>query len=239
MILRAALVLMLACQPALAETWRIGTEADYAPFMFHDGSGALTGFDKDLGDVICARADVTCIWTETSFDALLPGLASGQFDLVLAGIGATSGRAALAEFSIPYRDTGSNHGVFVGLTEGMALDGARIGVQAGTIHQDWLTETGRDVQGFATTELALQALLSRQVDLVFGSASYMQHAFETEFPQIRLNAREEFPSAGPSVAVGKGQSVRLDQINAILTSLWEDGTLDTLDKRWFVTGDPV
>jgi polar amino acid transport system substrate-binding protein len=238
-IARTALVLMMAAGPIHAETWRIGTEADYAPFIFRDETGALVGFDKDLGDAICAAAAVTCIWTETSFDNLLAGLAAGKFDLVLAGIGATESRTSLVDFSRAYRDIGSNQGVFVGLTEGVPVDGARIGVQAGTTHEDWLTETGRFILGYGTTDLALEALLSRQVDLVFGSASYMQHAFETTYPQIRFIAREEFPSEGPSVAVGKGDTALLEQINAIIAALWDEGTLDALDERWFVTGEPV
>ncbi len=234
-----ALSLCVAASPVMAETWVIGTEADYAPYIYHDGNGALTGLDKDLGDALCAAAGTSCTWTEVAFEDLMPGLAAGRFDLVLAGIGETPDRRDSAFFSIPYRGGGTNYGVFAGLTDGMQVEGTVIGVQTGTVHQEWLIQTGRTVQGYPTQEDAIKALLSRRVDLVFGSSSYMQHAFETDYPQLRLVATEEFPSSGASVAVNKMNPALLEQVNAILQRMMDDGSLESIQNRWFVTGAPV
>ncbi len=234
-----SLIAALTAAPALAETWRIGTEADYAPYIFYDAAGALTGLDKELGDLICARAKVTCIWTEVAFDALFTGLAADQFDIVMAGVGSTPARLDLADFSIPYRDTGQNTGVFAGLTEGIGIDDAVIGVQSGTNFEAWLTMTGRMSQGYATNEAAIKALLARDVDLVFGSGSYFQHAFETDYPQLRSVGQEQFPSTGTSIAVRKGNTDLLGRIDTILAALRADGSVKAIEDRWFVDGDPV
>ena len=234
-----ALIAVLTAAPALAETWRIGTEADYAPYVFHDASGALTGLDKELGDLICARAGVDCIWTEVAFDALFTGLAAGQFDLVMAGVGSTPDRMKLADFSDPYRDTGQNTGVFAGLSIGIGIDSALIGVQSGTNFEAWLTATGRRFRGYASNEAAIKALLSREVDLVFGSSSYFQHAFETDFPQLRAVGQEQFPSNGTAVAVRRGNAALLARINDLLAALRADGSIQAIEDRWFVDGDPV
>jgi polar amino acid transport system substrate-binding protein len=239
MIRAFALSLVLAAPPALAETWTIGTEAGYAPYIFRDDAGALTGLDKELGDAICVAAGVTCVWSEVAFEFLMPGLAAGKFDLVLAGIGDTPARRAFANFSIPYRNGGSNVGVFAGLTDGMTVAGLRVGVQAGTVHEEWLVKTGRPVTGYPTQEGALEALIARDVDLVFGSSSYLQHAFETDYPQLRVVATEEFPSAGASVAVNRKNAALLDQVNGILQDMIDDGSLQAIQNRWFVTGAPV
>jgi ABC-type amino acid transport substrate-binding protein len=56
---------------------------------------------------------------------------------------------------------------------------------------------------------------------------------------LRLVGSEEFPTAGTSVAVRMGQDAILARINAILADLQSDGTLDDLQAKWFVTGEPV
>lgn len=237
--IRALILSCLVATPALAETWRIGTEADYAPYIFRDGSGALAGMDYELGQIICARATVDCTWVETDFESLFKELSLGRFDIVMAGIGETPARRLQADFSVPYFATGSNWGSFAALSPGVNPDGALIGVQGGTTYADWLSVTGRIFVPYPTNESALAALLAREVEAVFLSSSYYQFAFETAWPQLRLVGTEEFPTAGTSVAVRMGQDTILARINAILAELQSDGTLDALQAKWFVSGEPV
>lgn len=238
MIRALALFLTLAA-PACAETWRIGTEADYAPYIFRDAQGDLTGLDHELGQIICARAAVDCVWTETTFASLFKELAAGRFDIIMAGIGETAARRAHADFSTPYFATGSNFGTFAALSPVASADMGLIGVQGGTTYADWLDSTGRIFRAFASNEEALAALQRREVDAVFLSSSYFQHAFETDWPQLRQIGFEEFPTAGTSVAVHKDKSDILARINAILADLQADGTIQSLHDKWFVEGEPV
>jgi polar amino acid transport system substrate-binding protein len=237
--IRTATVLLALASPAMAETWRIGTEADYAPYIFRDETGDLAGMDRELGDLICARAQVDCVWIETDFASLFTDLGAGRFDIVMAGTGETPSRRPHADFSIPYFATGSNHGAFAAITPGISADEAVIGVQGGTTYADWLVTTGRTIRPYPSNEAALDALRRREVEAVFLASSYYQFAFETDWPQLRLLGWEEFPTAGTSVAVRKGEAAILDRINAILTDLQADGSIDALQARWFVEGEPV
>jgi polar amino acid transport system substrate-binding protein len=239
MIRAAVAVALLSGTPATAETWRIGTESDYAPYIFLDARGELTGMDRELGQIICDRAKVDCVWTETTFDNLFTDLAEGRFDLVMAGIGETPSRRPLADFSTPYFDTGMNNGAFAALTPGVSTDGALIGVQAGTTYADWLETTGRTFRAYPSNEDALAALQSREVEVVFLASSYFQFAFETDWPQLRALGWEEFPTAGTSVAVRKGETQILERVNAILAELRSEGTIDALAAKWFAEGEPV
>ncbi len=235
----AVAVLLLIGAPASAETWRIGTEADYAPYIFRDARGELTGMDRELGQIICDRANVDCTWTEVEFDSLFSDLAKGRFDIVMAGIGETPSRRPLADFSIPYFDTGMNNGAFAALSPGMTVDGALIGVQAATTYADWLESTGRDFRAYPSNEDVLTALQRREVEVAFLASSYFQFAFETGWPQLRVLGWEEFPTAGTSIAVRKGETEILDRINAILAQLQSEGVIDALAAKWFAEGEPV
>ncbi len=195
--------------------------------------------DRELGQIICDRAKVECVWTETTFDSLFTDLAEGRFDLVMAGIGETPSRRPLADFSTPYFDTGMNNGAFAALSPGVSPEGAVIGVQAGTTYADWLETTGRSFRPYPSNEDALAALQSREVEVVFLASSYFQFAFETAWPQLRVLGWEEFPTAGTSVAVRKGETEILDRINAILAELRSEGTIDALAAKWFAEGEPV
>lgn len=237
--IRALVLWCLLALPAQAETLRIGTEADYAPFIFKDEAGALTGYDKALGDAICARTGAACVWLETGFDQLMPGLVAGQFDVVIAGIGANPDRLVFANFTDPYRYNGSNIASFAGLAEGISVEDALIGVQSGTSHEAHLSATFRAIRSYPSNEAALQGLMQREVDLVFGSSSYLQHAFESDFPQLRIVAVEPIITSGAAIAVTKSNPALLDRLNAVLIELRADGTLDTFEARWFVSGEPT
>ena len=235
----ATLLALLLATPAMAETWRIGSEADYAPYIFRDADGALAGLDRDLGQIICARAGVDCLWIETGFDRLFADLAEGRFDIVMAGIGETPARRLQADFTVPYLASGPNLGIFAALIPGLSPEGALISVQGGTLFADWLAATDRPFRPYPSNEDALQGLRAGEVDVVFLTSSYFDHVASTGWPQLRLIASEEFPTAGTSVAVHKGRTDILDRIDAILTDLQQDGTLTALEAKWFATGEPV
>ena len=63
-LLLAPFVASLAPAAASAETIRIGTEADDAPFESMGPDGKPAGFDIDVGNAICKRAKLTCQWGE-------------------------------------------------------------------------------------------------------------------------------------------------------------------------------
>src|SRR5690606_31448482 len=91
----AALVLQAAALPLVAPTaraeladvkaagvLRIGTEGTYAPFTFHDASGALVGFDVELGREVAKRLGVKVEFLEGRWDGLIAGLDANRYDAV-------------------------------------------------------------------------------------------------------------------------------------------------------------
>ena len=43
---------------------RMGTEGAYPPYNFINDAGEVDGFERDLGDELCARAELTCEWVK-------------------------------------------------------------------------------------------------------------------------------------------------------------------------------
>lgn len=237
--IRPALVLLLLAAPAGAETLRIGTEAHYPPYMTTGPDGRLRGFDKDLGDAICAILAAKCLWTDADFDSLLPDLAAGRYDMVIAALSASPARRAIVDFSAPYFVGGANVSVFAGLDPGQAVETARIGVQAGTIQADHLRATGRDAVPFPSAEAALAALMRREIDLVFTSDLVLRDAIEGRYPGLRRVAGEEVESWDTAIALARGRDDLRARVDAAIAALHGDGTIAALEARWFVDGTSI
>ncbi len=60
---------------------------NYPPLEFRDpATGALTGFDVELGEAIARKLGIKIVWQETSFDQMIPALTTGRVDAIMSGM---------------------------------------------------------------------------------------------------------------------------------------------------------
>lgn len=85
-----------------AGVFKIGTEGTYPPFTFHDASGALTGFDVDIGREVAKRLKVKAEFVEGKWDGLIAGLDAKRYEAVINQVSITPERQAKYDFSTPY-----------------------------------------------------------------------------------------------------------------------------------------
>jgi len=81
---------------------RMGTEGAYAPWNFINDAGEVDGFERELGDELCARAELTCEWVTNEWDSIIPNLTSGNYDTIIAGMSVTAEREEIIAFTQPY-----------------------------------------------------------------------------------------------------------------------------------------
>lgn len=81
---------------------KIGTEGTYAPFTFHDASGALVGFDVDIARAVAKKIGVKAEFVEGKWDGLIAGLDANRYDAVVNEVSITDARKAKYDFSNPY-----------------------------------------------------------------------------------------------------------------------------------------
>jgi lysine-arginine-ornithine-binding protein len=94
----------LAAGQAWAKDWkevRIGVEGAFPPWNQIGADGKLTGFDIDLSEDLCRRAQVKCELITGEWTGLIPSLNAGKFDLVLT-LGVNEARQKVVDFTIPY-----------------------------------------------------------------------------------------------------------------------------------------
>ncbi len=95
--------LALSVGAASADVVRIGTEGQYPPFNFINEANQLVGFEIDLGNMICERAELTCEWVINDWDTIIPNLVAGNYDVIMAGMNATEARAQVISFGHAYK----------------------------------------------------------------------------------------------------------------------------------------
>ena len=83
-ILLAAAVTLAFSASAAAETLKMGIEAAYPPFNNKDASGQVVGFDKDIGDALCAKMKVECTVVTSDWDGIIPALNAKKFDFLIS-----------------------------------------------------------------------------------------------------------------------------------------------------------
>lgn len=218
---------------ASADPVVIGTDGPFPAYVYVDGAGTITGFERDVMDEVCLRARMDCDWRLANFDKLIPGVMAGEFDVVLGGIAVNDERRALVDFTQPYHSTDPQEW-YIGRPGAPPPAQALTAVQSGTVHESHLRKLGFRFRAFATEPEVLAALSRGEVDLALGP-------FETR-PDIEAFVEgngldflysDLIHDDGVAMAVCKGNADLLDSLNAALEAMRADGTLQTLETRWF------
>ena len=163
-------ILALTAGAALAEshgtTVRIGTEGAYPPYNFLNDAGEVDGFERELGDELCVRAELTCEWVTNDWDSIIPNLVSGNYDAIMAGMSVTDERKEVIAFSEQY--TLPDPSSFLVMDEAADLATGVIAAQAGTIQAAYVASSGATLLEFATPDESVAAVRERRSGCGFG-----------------------------------------------------------------------
>ena len=227
---------------------RFMTDDDYPPFHFVGPDGQLTGFNVELGRLICEELKIACTIQARRWDTLLPALEQKEGDAVIASLAMTPALRQRVAFSIAYYKTPAR---FAGLVkrEGFeitpeALTGKTIGVIAGSAHEAYLKTffPGAVQRSFSDPDAMRLALLKQQVDFLFADAIGLA---------FWLNGKEAgqccafiggpytesfFFGDGVGIAMRKDQTGLKQAIDYALTKLARDGAYTTLYLKYFPIG---
>jgi ABC-type amino acid transport substrate-binding protein len=221
-------LVLVSSEPVL-----IGTDAPFPAYTYVDAAGTITGFERDLMDEVCTRAALRCDWELVNFDQLIPGVMAGRFDVVLGGIAITEERRRLVDFTASYHGT-DPYEWYIGRPGAAEPSAALVAVQSGTVQEAHLRAMGYRHVAFPTEPQVLAALEEGKVDLALGP--FETRADVAEF--VAANGldflyRELIPDDGVAMAVCKGNTDLLGTLNLALDGMRRDGTLASLEARWF------
>jgi ABC-type amino acid transport substrate-binding protein len=235
MFVKTIMALMLAlalgtCALAEAAVLIVGTNPEFPPFEFVGDDGEIVGIDIDIIDAIAERIGMTVTIESMDFDALVPSLASGKIDAVIAGLTNNEDRRKSVLFTDPYFQAAQKIIVKEGsdIAGEADLAGKRIGVQLGTTGDLYVSEMFPDavIDRYNKGIDAVQDLANDRLDAVVideaPAAVFVSQA------QGLIVLEERLSDEVYSIALPQGQDELAAQMNEALAALSEDGTLDAI-----------
>jgi polar amino acid transport system substrate-binding protein len=230
----AAAALGLAA-PALAPAWaqdvvRMGTEGAYPPYNFLNDAGEVDGFERELGDLLCERAGLTCEWVTNDWDSIIPNLTSGNYDTIMAGMSITDERDQVIDFTQNYIPPAAS--AYAGLSDDADLEGGVIAAQVNTIQAGHVAESGATLLEFATPDETVAAVRSGEADAVFADKDFLAPVVEAD-PEMSFLGEDVPLGGGVGMGVRESDAELKATFDAIITELKADGTLDEMIVKWF------
>ncbi|MBT8152933.1 transporter substrate-binding domain-containing protein [Epibacterium ulvae] len=215
---------------AFAETTvRLGTEGAYAPWNFLNDAGEVDGFERELGDELCTRAELTCEWVTNEWDSIIPNLTSGNYDAIIAGMSITDERDEVIDFTQPY--TPPDPSAYVALSTDVDLASGVIAAQATTIQAAFIADQGWTVIEFATPEETVAAVRNGEADAVLADKSFLDTVVDD---QLVMLERSEAIGGGVGLGLRESDTELRDKFDAAIQSMKDDGTLNTMIAKWEV-----
>lgn len=214
----------------------IGTEGTYSPNSYHDESGALVGFDVEVGRKIAEKLGVEAEFVESEWDSLFAGMVAGRVDIVVNEVEYSDERALKYDFSQPYTYI---HGALMvaedndEITGFEDLDGKR---SAQNLTSSW----GQMAERYGAELVSIDALSQCVELLLTGRADATLNA-ETAFYDY-LNAHPDAAlkivaltdtTTSSVVPVPKGNERLVAAIDEALDEMRESGELAELSTRYF------
>ncbi|WP_317057674.1 transporter substrate-binding domain-containing protein [Roseovarius rhodophyticola] len=227
----SALALALSSGLAMAEdkTVRLGTEGAYAPYNFINDAGEVDGFEREVGDELCARAELTCEWVTNEWDSIIPNLVSGNYDVIIAGMSITAERDEVIDFTQNY--TQPDPSAYLATSADADISGGVVAAQSNTIQAAFIAESGNTLVEFATPEETIAAVRNGEADAVLADKAFLTPIAAEDGDLVMLD-QEELIGGGVGLGLRESDTELKAKLDAAIESMKADGSLNALLEKW-------
>lgn len=217
------------------DTLVLGTSADYAPYEFHkivDGKDTIMGADIQLAQRIADDMGKELVIKDMEFGNLITELNNGTIDMIIAGLTPDEERAKQVDFSDIYY---SGEQVCIirkedadKYTSPESLAGQPVAVQTGSIFEGIVKDMMPDASVVSlpkVPDLFMQLNTGKVEAIVEGVVTangYLAQDDSLMLAEFTIDYDED----GTAVAVQKGNTELLEQINETIADVVEEGAME-------------
>ena len=222
------------------------TENAYPPLQFVDPkTGEAKGWEYDAMNEIAKRLNFKVEYQNTSWDAMIQAVSDNQYNIGMTGITIKDERKEKVDFSEPYMRSQQfmlvrgDESRFTDAKSFAAFKDGLVGAQPGT--SPFYTAVYEILDGneqnpriklMETFGATVQALKAGDVDLVLTDSVAAKGYVDSSNGGLKVIGEplgtEDFGFIFP-----KGSDL-VAPVNAAIAALKADGTLDALNKKWFL-----
>jgi polar amino acid transport system substrate-binding protein len=223
---------LMAGSAFAADKVRMGTEGAYAPYNFVNDKGEIDGFEREVGDKLCAIAKLDCTWVKNDWDTIIPNLVSGNYDTIMAGMSITAERDKTIDFTQEYFPPDPSAYV--------ALKGAKVDVkkaviaaQKATIQASYVASSGTTVVEFATADETIAAVKSGEADAVLADYAFLKKFVDESKGELVFIGDKVEIGGGVGMGIRESDGALKAKFDAAITTMKKDGSLSALIAKWF------
>jgi polar amino acid transport system substrate-binding protein len=232
-------------------TLKVATDATYAPneFVAPDGKTVI-GMDVDLGEALGRLLGVKFEFVKAGFDAIIPGLAAGKYDIGMSSFTDSKEREKTVDF-VTYFTAGTSF--FVKAQGGPSIGGLadlcghKVAAEKGTVQVDAAEAQSKkckaagkgtvDVLTFPDQNGANLALSSGRAEVGLADSPVVDYAVKKSDGQFKLTGTP-YDTAPYGIAVPKGKGLAQPLLKA-LQELMRTGEYRKILAKWGVESGAI
>jgi polar amino acid transport system substrate-binding protein len=202
---------------------RLGNEGAYPPFNFINDAGEIAGFERDVGDELCTRAQLTCEWVTNEWDSIIPNLQSGNYDVIIAGMSITDERDEVIDFTQNYFPPAAS--AYVALSADADIAGGVVSAQ--------VSESGATLLEFATPDESIAAVRNGESVAVFADKDFLAPIVAESGGELMFVGEDVQLGGGIGLGVRESDTELKEKLNVAIQSMKDDGSLNALIEKHF------
>ena len=212
---------------------RMATNATFPPYEYYEGD-EIVGIDPEIAAAIAGKLGMTLEINDMDFDPAIAAAQTGQADIVMEGLTVTDDRKEKINFTDSYA-TGVQVVIVPEDSDIQSVDdleGKLIGVQQGTTGDLYCSDDygEENVQKFTSGPVAVEALKNGQIDcVVIDNEPAKSYVSQNEGLKI---LDTEYITEEYAIGISKDNPELLEQINAALQELKDDGTIQSIIDKY-------
>ena len=225
---------------------KVAIVPNYPPLEFKDpATNTLTGFDVELGEALGRKLGLKIVWQETSFDQMMPAIATGRVDAILSGMTDMASRQDTATF-VDYLRNGPRFFVqqsrAAEFRDTKAFCGKKVGASRRTSFPKLIAawsdaHCGGDPIKFVGTEGSADArtqLRQGRLDAAVQGGETLPYMMDLE-PNTYVPVGDVFAVQFTGLALGVKETALQQAVVEALDGLIADGSYRAMLTKWKLT----
>lgn len=235
-------VLLTGCGKAEDDVLKVGMDLRFFPFTGMDVEGNPSGVEVDIARALGEYLDKEVEIVNTEFQMLIPGLQSGEIDIIIGSMSINDEREKTVDFSNPYlydkivAMVNKDYAEVNNITEETTVeeffsnpDMSFIGI-TGSIAVSIPQAYGFEVEAVTTDAAAEREVATGGADALVGA--YMLYGMHATNPDTTVMYKTAIESSMTGMAVKEGNTELLEQVNAFIAQMETSGLNDQLREDW-------